>query len=91
MDYVYILKCIDGTMYCGYTNNLDKRLFLHNSGKASKYTRARLPVRYIFIRAFANKSKALSYEYKIKSKSKFIKNNIVEGNEKDFFIDRLDR
>ncbi len=64
--YIYLLECFDGTYYTGITNNLEKRIFLHNSGKASKYTRARLPVRLLFSKEVENKSQALKEEYRIK-------------------------
>ena len=73
MFYVYILKCKDGSLYTGYTNNLKKRLKMHNLGKASKYTRARLPVEIICHRSFNSKSRAMKYEIKIKNMSKKLK------------------
>jgi hypothetical protein len=52
MCYVYILECSDKTLYTGWTNNLDKRMEAHLLGKASKYTRARLPVKLASIPKF---------------------------------------
>lgn len=49
MFFVYILSCSDKTLYTGITNNLKSRLDFHNTGKASKYTRSRLPVKYVYI------------------------------------------
>ena len=46
--YVYVLECSDGTLYTGYTNNLKRRLDVHNSGKGAKYTRARLPCKLVY-------------------------------------------
>ncbi len=67
MDYfVYILKCADGTLYTGFTNDLDKRLKAHNSGKGAKYTRNRLPVRLVYSEAFRDKREAMSREWHIK-------------------------
>ena len=68
--FVYILKCCDGSLYTGWTNNVTKRLAAHNSSKASKYTRARLPVELVFTRELATKSAAMKLEYKIKSLSR---------------------
>ena len=45
--YVYIVKCNDESLYTGWTNNIEKRIKMHNSGQASKYTRARLPVKLV--------------------------------------------
>lgn len=42
--YTYLLRCADGSLYCGWTNDLQKRFAAHNAGTASKYTRSRLPV-----------------------------------------------
>ena len=48
MHYVYIVECADGTLYCGYTIDLIKRIKVHNQGKGAKYTRARLPVKLVY-------------------------------------------
>jgi len=67
---VYILICSDNTLYTGITNNLERRLSQHNAGKASKYTRARLPVQLFYSFEVANKSEALKEEYRIKQLSR---------------------
>ncbi|MBQ7583484.1 MAG: GIY-YIG nuclease family protein [Lachnospiraceae bacterium] len=64
--FVYILECADGTLYTGFTNDLDKRLMAHNSGKGAKYTRNRLPVRLVYSEEFENKNEAMSREWHIK-------------------------
>lgn len=69
MFYVYVLKCKDGSLYTGYTNDVKKRLRLHNEGKASKYTRSRLPVEIIAKWHFTSKSEAMKYEISFKSLS----------------------
>lgn len=51
-NYTYILECADGSLYCGWTNNLEKRLAAHNAGTASKYTRTRRPVKIIYYEEF---------------------------------------
>ena len=51
----YILRCTDDTLYCGITNDLDKRLAAHNAGTASKYTRVRVPVELVFVEFCAGK------------------------------------
>lgn len=63
---VYILKCSDGTLYTGCTNDLIKRLALHNSGKGAKYTRSRLPVIIVYSETCANQSESLKRENAIK-------------------------
>ncbi|MGI5949915.1 GIY-YIG nuclease family protein [Peptoniphilus sp.] len=79
--YVYILKCSDGTLYSGYTNDLENRLKTHNSGKGSKYTRARLPVEYAFHLKCKDKSDALKKECFIKSLERSKKIKIINGEE----------
>ena len=59
MYYLYILECADKSLYTGITNDFSKRIKMHNKGKASKYTRARLPVNYVFMKKIDNKSDAL--------------------------------
>lgn len=65
-NYTYILKCADGTLYCGWTNDLDKRLAAHNAGTGAKYTRTRRPVELIYHEIFATKQEAMSHEAHIK-------------------------
>ena len=67
MNYTYILECNDGTLYTGWTNNLENRIKCHNSGKGAKYTRGRLPVKLVYFEEFSDKREAQSREYFIKS------------------------
>jgi len=66
LNIVYIIECNDGTFYTGWTNDLEKRLNDHNSGKGSKYTRARLPVVLKYHEIFSTKEEAMKREYEIK-------------------------
>ena len=66
MNYTYILKCSDDTFYCGWTNNLEKRIEVHNAGKGAKYTKARLPVYLVYYEEFETKEEAMSREWHIK-------------------------
>lgn len=66
MCYVYILKCVDDTLYTGWTNDLENRLKAHLNGKGAKYTRCRLPVQLVYFEECMDKSSALKREYKIK-------------------------
>ena len=66
MNYTYILRCADGTLYTGWTNDLQKRLEAHNNGTASKCTRSRRPVTLFYYEAFATKEEAMRREYAIK-------------------------
>ena len=53
--YMYVVECADGTLYTGYTTDVERRLRTHNAGKGAKYTRARLPVNSSIQKAFASK------------------------------------
>lgn len=79
MNYVYILKCGDGTLYTGWTNNLEKRVQAHNAGKGAKYTRARLPVELVYFEEFEEKVDAQRREYRIKKLSRKEKLKLIEG------------
>ncbi len=70
MNYTYILLCADGTLYTGWTNDLDRRLKAHNAGAGSKYTRARLPVTLLYHEAHADRREAMRREYAIKRLSR---------------------
>ncbi len=63
---VYILRCRDGSLYTGITNDLPKRLKAHAAGKASRYTRSRLPVTLVFTEPQRSKSSGLKREAAIK-------------------------
>ncbi|MBQ3589188.1 MAG: GIY-YIG nuclease family protein [Clostridia bacterium] len=66
MNYVYILKCADNSLYTGYTNNIPNRLKTHNLGKGAKYTRARLPVTLIYFEQYESNVEAQKREFYIK-------------------------
>ena len=66
MNYVYILRCSDGTLYTGWTNNLTKRISLHNAGRGAKYTKARRPVSLFYFETFPTKVEAMRREAAIK-------------------------
>ena len=70
MNYAYILRCADGTLYSGWTNNLEKRLAAHNSGKGAKYTKTRLPVELVYFESFDSKNEAMSREAQFKQLSR---------------------
>ena len=62
----YLLRCADASLYCGVTNDLEKRLASHNQGTASKYTRSRIPVTLAAVRYKLSKSQAYKLEYIVK-------------------------
>ena len=71
MEYsVYIVKCNDGTLYTGISNNVDNRVAKHNSGKGAKYTKTRRPVCLVYTKVIGTKSDALKEEYRIKQLSR---------------------
>ncbi len=70
MYYVYILKCRGGTLYVGSTNDIDKRVAVHNAGKGAKYTRGRLPVKLLYTESFETKGEALKRELALKRLSR---------------------
>ena len=61
-----MIKCRDGSIYCGATNNIEKRLRAHNEGKGSKYTKSRLPVVLLLTSCSMSRSEALKLECKVK-------------------------
>jgi len=68
--YVYILLTERNTLYCGYTDNVERRFELHKSGKGAKYTRANKPVKIVYSKRFPSKQEAQKEEFRIKSLSK---------------------
>ena len=78
---VYILRCGDGTLYTGWTNDLEKRLKTHAAGKGAKYTRARLPVTLVYTEAFETEHEARSRECHIKRLSRGQKLSLIKGKE----------
>lgn len=77
MNYVYILRCADGSLYTGWTNDLEKRLKTHSAGKGAKYTKARLPVELVYYEKFEQKGEALSREIRIKKLKKSAKEKLI--------------
>ena len=65
-NYTYLLRCADGTLYCGWTNDLEKRVAAHNAGLGAKYTKTRRPVELAYYEAFATKQEAMRREVEIK-------------------------
>lgn len=68
--YVYILKTINNKLYCGYTDNVEKRYKLHKEGKAAKFTRANKPLELLYVSEFDTKQEAQKEEYRIKQLSR---------------------
>ena len=82
MNYVYIVECSDGTLYTGWTNNLDKRIEQHCNGTGAKYTRGRGPVTLVYHEEFNDKRDAMRREYEIKRYSRINKLKLIEKMQK---------
>ena len=77
MNYTYILRCKDNSLYTGWTNDLEKRIGAHNAGKGAKYTKVRLPVELVYYEEFNTKEEAMRREYVIKKMSKIQKEKLI--------------
>lgn len=66
MNYAYLVRCSDNSLYAGWTNDIEKRLQSHNAGTGAKYTRARLPVTLAYLETFDTKSEAMKREAALK-------------------------
>ncbi len=75
--FLYILQCQDGSFYTGVTNDLQRRLKMHNDGRASRYTRSRRPVKLLYQEVYASRAQVLVREYAIKALSRERKEKLV--------------
>ncbi len=75
--FVYVLRCGDDSLYCGWTNDLEGRLDAHRTGRASRYTRSRLPVQLAWSQQMRSRSEAMSEEARIKRLSRADKLRLV--------------
>ncbi|ERS92306.1 MULTISPECIES: GIY-YIG nuclease family protein [Staphylococcus] len=76
--YIYIVRCKDGTLYTGYTNNVQARIEKHNAGKGAKYTKTRRPVVLLYQEGYETKSEAMKREYEIKTFTRTQKLQLIE-------------
>lgn len=79
-NYTYIVECSDGTLYTGWTNDIEKRLKAHNEGKGAKYTRCRKPGKTGLFRGIRYEQQAMSREAKIKQLSRQEKEKLIDSN-----------
>ena len=77
--FVYILRCGDGTLYTGVTDDVPRRLETHRSGRGAKYTRGRGPLELVYQEQAPDKSAALRREYQIKRLTRREKEKLIEG------------
>lgn len=73
------MKCSDGSLYTGYTTDVERRTEEHNEGKGARYTRGRTPVIPVYVESFADRSSAMQREYKIKSLNRKEKEKLIRG------------
>lgn len=85
MNYTYIVRCSDGSLYTGWTNDLEKRIKDHNEGRGAKYTKARRPVVLAYYEEFSTKEEAMRREWEIKQLTRAEKLKILE--KQDFPFD----
>lgn len=78
MHYVYLVRCADDSIYCGWTTDLKKRVRAHNSGQGAKYTRSRRPVKLVYAEEFEEKQEALSREWHLKRLNRAEKLRLIE-------------
>ena len=79
MNYTYIVKCRDGSLYTGWTTDLERRLREHNAGKGARYTQSRRPVVLVYFEVFHTKEEAMSREYAIKQLRRKEKLELLSG------------
>jgi len=77
--YVYLLRCADGSLYCGWTTDVERRLAAHRSGAGSRYTRSRRPVELAAVIPVADRSAALREEARVKRLPRAAKLRLVEA------------
>ncbi|ELZ57927.1 MULTISPECIES: GIY-YIG nuclease family protein [unclassified Haloferax] len=79
MHFVYVIECTDGSLYTGYTTDVERRVAEHDAGEGAKYTRGRTPVELVHVEEFDSKSAAMSREYEIKQLRRREKLRLVES------------
>ncbi len=79
MNFCYMLRCGDGTLYTGWTKDLEQRLQTHNAGRGGKYTRSRLPVELVYREKFETKEEAMSREWHLKRLTRQEKLRLIAG------------
>lgn len=82
MNYTYMVRCRDGSLYTGWTTDVERRVKAHNEGKGAKYTHSRRPVKLVYYETFETKAEAMKREYAIKHLDKEAKEKLV----KDFCV-----
>lgn len=78
-NYTYLLQCADGSLYCGWTNQLQARVQAHNEGNGAKYTKSRRPVALVYYETFATKQEAMRREWAVKQMTRKQKLELIAG------------
>jgi len=78
MNYTYILRCSDGSLYTGWTNDIERRIEDHNAGRGAKYTKPRRPVELVYYEEYQTKEEAMKREYAIKRLSRSKKLQLIK-------------
>ena len=78
-NYTYMVKCSDGTLYTGWTTDLEHRVKAHNDGEGANYTRSRRPVELVYYEEYATKVEAMKREYSIKQLTRKQKEKLIEN------------
>ncbi|MDT3700716.1 MAG: GIY-YIG nuclease family protein [Thermincola sp.] len=81
--FTYIIRCKNGILYTGYTNDLVKRIAQHNENKGAKFTRGRGPVALVYFEEFPTRGEAMAREIKIKRLSRPEKEKLISGDESE--------
>ena len=77
--YVYVILCIDGSFYTGYTKNIDTRIKLHESGKGARYTKMHKPQKIAYLELFDSRAQAMKREKQIKKLTHQQKLNLISS------------
>lgn len=91
MNYTYIVRCKDGSLYTGWSNDLEKRIREHNEGRGAKYTKSRRPVALVYYEEYQTKEEAMRREYAIKKLGRREKEKLVAGKAEDLNGSRRDK
>jgi putative endonuclease len=75
--YVYVLECADGTLYTGYTTDVERRVAEHDAGDGAKYTRGRTPVEVVLTEGFDSRAAAMRREHEVKALSRRAKERLI--------------
>ena len=83
-SYTYIVECIDGSFYCGWTIDLEERVKAHNEGRGAKYCKKRVPVKLVYFEEFDTRAKAAQREYQIKCLNRKDKIQLIQSKHPEY-------